>query len=57
LGYSLLGSGLLLRSGAHAVNKHTSQRASRGVKDTHLHSFGNLLLVAAVVLGDLLRRL
>jgi hypothetical protein len=54
LGYSLLRSSFHLRCAAHTVNKHTCHRASRRVKDTHLHGFGNLLLVATVILGDLL---
>jgi hypothetical protein len=43
--------------GAHTVNEHTSKNASRGVNDAHLHGLRNLLLVAAVVLGNILRRL
>jgi hypothetical protein len=54
LGYSLLRSSFHLRSGAHTVNKHTRHRASRWVKDTHLHGFGNLLFIATVILGNLL---
>jgi hypothetical protein len=57
LRYRLLWDLLLLRSGPHPVNEHTSQRASGRVKNTRLHSFSNLLLVAAVVLGNLLRSL
>jgi hypothetical protein len=40
--------------GAHTVDEHASKNASRGVNDAHLHGLRNLLLVAAVVLGDIL---
>jgi hypothetical protein len=55
--YGLLWGSFLLRCVAHTVNKHTRHCASRGIKDAHLHGFGNLLLVAAVILSDLLRGL
>jgi hypothetical protein len=52
--YGLLWGSFLLRRLAHTVNKHTRHRASRRVKDTHLHGFSNLLLVATVILSNLL---
>jgi hypothetical protein len=49
-----LRSHLLHLRGAHTVDEHASKNASRGVNDAHLHGLRNLLLVAAVVLGDIL---
>jgi hypothetical protein len=52
-----LRSHLLHLRGAHTVDEHASKNASRGVNDAHLHGLRNLLLVAAVVLGNIFRRL
>lgn len=58
LGYSLLGRGLLLQSSRpHAVHKHTRHDGSRRVNKSHLSSLGKLLLVPAILLGEILRRL
>jgi hypothetical protein len=49
-----LRSHLLHLRGAHTVDEHAGKNASRGVNYAHLHGLRNLLLVAAVVLGDIL---
>jgi hypothetical protein len=43
-----------LGSGPHAVNEHTRERTGSGVNNPHLHRLSDLLLVTAVVFGDLL---
>jgi hypothetical protein len=54
LGYRLLWGLFRLRSGTHAVDKHTSQGTSGRIKNTHLHGFSNLLLIATIVFSNLL---